>query len=341
MKINRRQFLRSAVMLGFSSAFVRSTFAQDATATPTPEGMPLQLTGKVRDVHDPVIMKHGDAYYIYHTGPRIPHRVSKDLLEWTVLVPNVFKDTPRWAIEQIKGVTNLWAPDISFFNDKYHLYYSASTFGSNISGIGLATNTTLNPEEEGYAWEDQGIVITSNKSDNYNCIDPNLVIDQEGQTWLAFGSFWSGIKMRRIDYATGKLSEEDTELYSLAQRFTDSGSVEAPFIIHKGDYYYLFVSFDACCQGTASTYRVMVGRSESVLGPYVDRDGVEMLQGGGTQVTFPSRRWKGPGHNSVLIEGDKEWLVYHSYDAQAGGIPTLRITPLQWDDEGWPFITEA
>src|SRR5690606_11380777 len=211
-------------------------------------------------------------------------------------------------------------------------------FGSNRSVIGLAVNDTLNPQDDAYKWVDRGLVIESFPEDDYNCIDANLIIDADGVPWLAFGSFWSGIKMRRLDYDTGLPSNEDTTLYSLARRTENSGSVEAPLIIRKGDYYYLFVSFDFCCRGVDSTYRVMVGRSENVTGPYIDRDGVPMLEGGGTQVTFPTERWRGPGHNSILQDGDRDYIVYHAYDAEAHGAPTLRIDPLVWDDDGWPAI---
>ncbi len=341
MKINRRQFLRSAALLGFSNAFIQSTFAQDATATTSGEGDALELTGDVRYVHDPVIIKQDDTYYVFCTGARVPVRSSTDLHEWKRVKPSAILETPAWAIEYVPKVTDLWAPDISFYNDRYQLYYSASTFGSNHSCIGLMTNTTLNAEDEAYNWEDQGMVIASDNPNSYNCIDPNFVLDEEGEAWLAFGSFWTGIKMRRLDKATGKLSEDDTKLYALAQRFVNSGAIEGPFIYHKGDYYYLFVSFDSCCQGTDSTYHVMVGRSEKVTGPYVDRDGTEMMKGGGTQVTFPTNRWRGPGHNAIFQENGQDYIVYHSYDAQSGGIPTLRIVPLQWDQDGWPFTTST
>ncbi len=341
--INRRQFLRSAAAAGFGVLTHSLVAAQEATptVTPSPEGAALELTGDVRYVHDPVIIKQDDTYYVYCTGARIPTRSSKDLFEWKRVKPSALLDTPKWVRDYLPNVTDLWAPDISFFNGKYYMYYSASTFGSNHSCIGLQTNVTLNPEDPTYKWEDQGLVIASDNPDTYNCIDPNLVTDVDGNKWLAFGSFWSGIKMRRLNNDTGMLSEDDTELYSLATRFINSGAIEGAFIIHKGDYYYLFASFDACCQGTASTYHVMVGRSEVVTGPYVDKDGKEMLKGGGTQVTYPTKRWRGPGHNSILQENDKEWIVYHSYDAQAGGIPTLRIVPLQWDADGWPFTTST
>lgn len=121
----------------------------------------------------------------------------------------------------------------------------------------------------------------------------------------------------------------------------NSGSVEAPFIVRKGDWYYLFVSFDFCCRGADSTYHVMVGRSESVTGPYMDRDGKAMLAGGGTQVTFPTERWRGPGHCAILQDTDADYIVYHAYDAQAQGAFSMHIDRLAWDAEGWPFIPVA
>jgi arabinan endo-1,5-alpha-L-arabinosidase len=336
----RRQFLRSSLILG--STLAAANLAQTQEETATPEGempMNLELTGSIRRIHDPVIIKAEDAYYVFCTGSGIPVRKSPDMLDWKISFPPVvFANIPQWAREMIPGQNDIWAPDISYFNDKYHLYYAVSTFGKNRSVIGLATNVTLDFESDDFEWVDEGLVLESVATDNYNCIDPNLILDTNGVPWLAFGSFWSGIKMRRLDFATGKPSEEDTTLYSLAQRTVNSGSVEAPFIIRKGDFYYLFVSFDFCCRGVDSTYRVMVGRSENITGPYVDRDSVEMLKGGGTQVTFPTDRWRGPGHNSILQENGVEYIVYHAYDAENQGVPTLRIDQLVLDADGWPSI---
>lgn len=304
--------------------------------------MSLELSGSLKQVHDPVIIKAEDAYYLFSTGNGIAVRRSTDMLEWkTTFPPNVFTRIPEWALEMVPGASNMWAPDIAYFNDRYHLYYSVSTFGSNRSVIGLVTNVTLDRESDDFEWVDHGLVVESQRGGNYNAIDPNLIIDTDGVPWLAFGSFWSGIKMRRLDYATGKPSDEDTTLYALAQRFVESGSIEAPFIIQRGEFYYLFVSFDFCCRGTDSTYRVMVGRSESVTGPYADRDGVALLQGGGTQVTFPTERWRGPGHNSILHEDGTDYIVYHAYDAESQGVPTLRIQALHWDEDGWPSVAET
>lgn len=328
-----------------------ATFIEEFVGlTEVPEPLPaedafmyLELTGSVRQIHDPVIIKADDTYYTFSTHGGIYIRKSSDLLNWESPSPSsVFDpaDAPAWTREMVPGSNNdIWAPDISYFNDKFHLYYSVSTFGSNRSVIGLATNVTLNAESEDYEWVDEGLVIESVRSNNYNAIDPNVIIDADGVPWLSFGSFWSGIKMCRLDYETGKLSEEDETLYSLARRTENSGAVEAPFIIRKGDFYYLFVSFDFCCRGADSTYHVRVGRSAVVTGPYVDRDGVDLMDGGGTQVTFPTLRWRGPGHNAILQDGDVEYIVHHAYDADNGGVETLRIAPLMWDEDGWPSLT--
>ena len=343
--ISRRQFLGYGLAFGTGLGLSTPLLArmQDATPEITPEGTPsmsLELAGNISPVHDPVIIKDGEFYYVFCTGSRILIRRSRDLLHWNLSRPSlVFVEIPEWARKIIPLQQDIWAPDISYYNDKFHLYYAVSTFGENTSVIGLATNKTLDREAEGYEWVDEGLVIQSVKTDNYNCIDPNLILDADGIPWLAFGSFWSGIKMRRLDYATGKLSSEDDTLYSIAQRLSPPDAIEAPFIIRKGDFYYLFVSFDFCCRGADSTYHVMVGRSDKITGPYVDRDGIKMTSGGGTQVTFPTDRWRGPGHNAILQDNGTDYIVYHAYDAEHQGAPTLRIDPLTWDTDGWPSIS--
>ncbi|HJU55525.1 MAG TPA: arabinan endo-1,5-alpha-L-arabinosidase [Pyrinomonadaceae bacterium] len=300
----------------------------------------LEPVGDVRNVHDPTVIEEGGKYYIFSTRAGIAVRCSEDLVRWR-LCGDVFGHLPGWAVEDVKGLRGLWAPDVSYFNGKYHLYYSASTFGSNRSSIGLVTNRTLDSASDKYRWEDQGKVISSVAADDWNAIDPNIVLDEDGQPWLSFGSFWSGIKMRKIDLATGKLSTADQTLYALASRprtKEQPGAIEAPAILRKNGYYYLFVSFDFCCKGVNSTYNIRVGRSRKVTGPYVDRSGKPMMEDGGTILLAGSGRWRGPGHCAILQEKGGEKLVYHAYDAEARGIPTLRIAPLNWDAEGWPAV---
>jgi arabinan endo-1,5-alpha-L-arabinosidase len=346
--ISRRHFLRSGLVMSAGLGLSVPILAHMQPETLDPSGLleaepgiPLELSGSVRRVHDPALIRGEDAYYLFSTGAGIPVRRSPDLLNWEIsFPPNVFRRAPEWALELVPGAGDIWAPDISYFNDKYHLYYSVSTFGSNRSVIGLATNANLDPDSDEHEWIDEGLVVQTTGVEDYNAIDPNLVLDQDGVPWLAFGSHWGGIKMIRLDYDTGKASAEDDTLYSLAQRAVHPRAVEAPFIIRKDDFYYLFVSFDACCRGVDSTYRIMVGRSENVTGPYIDRDGVPMMEDGGTQVTFATERWRGPGASAVLQENGVEYLVYHAYDADSQGVFTLRIAPLEWDEEGWPSVSE-
>ena len=145
--------------------------------------------------------------------------------------------------------------------------------------------------------------------------------------------------MRKIDAATGMLSSKDTKLYSLASRPRTAelpGAIEAPVIIRRRGYYYLFVSFDFCCRGVNSTYNIRVGRSKQVTGPYVDRDGRDMMQEGGTLLISGGKRWRGPGHCAVLQEKGSDKLVYHAYDSEARGVATLKIATIVWDEAGWP-----
>jgi len=322
-----------------------------------PAATPAQ-TGDVKDVPDPAIIKHDGSYYIFSTADGIPIRRSRDLRRWEV-VGRVFPTAvPAWAQSEVPGTQFPWAPDISFFNDRYHLYYSLSTFGSQRSVIALATNATLDPASPDYEWVDHGKVVESTPGvSSYNAIDPAVALDAEGRPWLAWGSFWGGIKMRRLDPETGKLSREDTTTYSLAARGgpdaikgpLDTQAIEGPYIVRRGGYYYLFVSFDMCCRGAESDYNVRVGRSKNITGPYVDRDGVPMTRGGGTLVLASVGTVRGPGHNSVLTDGDRQYLVHHYVNVDEGpaspdaplAIPrSLQIRPLLWGWDGWPIAGE-
>ena len=314
----------------------------------------LELQGQrgALGVHDPVIIKEDDTYYIFATGgnPRwgfVPMKSSKDMIMWQ-RYGSVFEELPEWAPIEIPGTRGIWAPDISYFNGRYHLYYSISTFGKNNSAIGLATNKTLNRESSNYEWVDHGMVVRSTRGvDDFNAIDANIAIEDENNIWLSWGSFWGGIMMRKIDPTTGLLSDEDTTLYKLCSRprlqehVTPpvEGAVEAPFIVKKSDDWYLFVSFDLCCRGADSTYNIVVGRSKDITGPYFDKDGVPMSQGGGSVVVkATSDNWKGPGHCAVLQEPGQDWLIFHAYHGQTGR-SELKISSLEWEN-GWPVAAE-
>jgi len=331
---------RRAFIGGSVAAFAGVRYALAQTAGSINE----RMQGDFAPVHDPCIIRQDDTYYLFSTsvkgdtGGFIACRRSRDLVTWE-RAGFVFVQVPEWAREAVPRTKGIWAPDISFFNGLYHLYYSVSSFGSNQSVIGLATNKTLDPSAPGFEWVDRGLVVRSRLHDRFNAIDPNLAVDREGKYWLSWGSFWDGLKLARIDPATGKRLESDDKIHSLASRPVARGEpspIEAPFIISRGNYYYLFASFDFCCRGANSTYFVVCGRAREITGPYVDVNGRPLLEGGGSIVIQGGERFKGTGHNAVLRDGERDFLVYHAYDAQAGGTPTLRISPIYWTPDEWP-----
>lgn len=317
------------------------------TPSPTPTaGATLALTGSVAPAHDPAILKDGNTYYLFTTGNAgdaeglLALRTSTDLHDWT-LRGGSYTALPAWTATAVPGASGMWAPDISKVGNEYRLYYSISTFGKNQSAIGLATANVIDPARPASNWVDRGPVIQSQTSDDYNAIDPMAFTDGDGRMWMAFGSFWSGIKLIRLDPTTGLRLSGDVAPRSLAQR-PAPGAIEAPYIVRHGNFYYLFVSFDSCCQGTRSTYNTVVGRSAAPDGPYVDRDGKPMLQGGGTPVLANGQsddsRFVGRGHVAVFQQTDGDYIVYHGYDRQRDGLPTLQIQRIYWDTDGWPKV---
>ena len=320
------------------AAFACLTLA--AQSKPEPEV--LALEGDLSPIHDPAMVKDGDTYYVFATNryqqKDVPMFCSQDLHHWK-FCGNVFDGVPAWALKEIPGARGIWAPDVKFVRGEFRLYYAVSTFGSNQSVIGLITNKTLNPASPDYKWVDQRLVFASTKQDDFNAIDANLAVDANGGMWMSFGSFWSGIKMRKIDPATGKLDASDSTLYSLASRPRTAeakAEIEAPFIVRHDNFYYLFVSFDRCCRGANSTYKTMVGRSDKITGPYVDKTGKPMMEGGGTLLLEGNERWKGPGGQSVLQDPKGDMLVFHAYDGTTGR-SFLQISTMAWEN-GWPRV---
>lgn len=313
-------------------------------------------------VHDPVIIREDGKYYIFATGRGIAVWSSPDLQQWTREEP-VFAEPPPWAVEAVatfKG--HIWAPDISAHEGTFYLYYSISAFGKNTSCIGVATNQTLNPADPRFRWHDHGKVIQSIPGyTNWNAIDPNLIVDEAGTPFLSFGSFWSGLKLVKLAPDRLRVADgEDLEnLPTIASRMTDPGAanppavganpadaggnaIEAPFIFRHGEWYYLFASIDYCCKGAASDYKMIVGRSRTVAGPYLDRAGVSLARGGGTILLTGNERWHGVGHNAVASFDGVDYLVFHGYDATDDrGRAKLRIEKLTWDSEGWPVPASA
>jgi arabinan endo-1,5-alpha-L-arabinosidase len=296
------------------------------------------LTGDLV-AHDPALVTGaaGEPSYVFSTGDEavgggtIQIRTSVDGQHWT-FAGTVWDRIPAWLTEAVPGVTELWAPEIYRHDGTYYLYYAASTFGSNTSVIALATNTTLDPADPDYAWVDRGPVMRSGAQDDFNAIDPAVVEDRRGTPWLAFGSFWSGIRMVRLQWPSGQPASGD--MLRLADRRETPNAIEAPYIVRYGGWYYLFTSWGQCCRGTASDYRIVVGRSADVTGPYVDRDGRSLLEGGGTTLLTTAGDRVGPGGQSI----SDGMLAYHFYDAAAGGRPRLALQQLVWRGDGWPEL---
>ena len=301
------------------------------------------------DVHDPAMAREGDTYYLFSSGPGITFYSSKDMIHWKI-GGRVFRGDPTWA----RGVASrfnghIWAPDIVHHDGRYYLYYSVSSPAQNSSAIGVTINKTLDPDAPDYKWEDQGIVLHSIPNrDLWNAIDPNLIVDENGTPWMSFGSFWSGLKLVKLD-SSWKALAEPQEWYSLAKRersiFVDDrtpgpAEIEGPFIFKKGDYYYLFVSWGLCCRGKDSTYKMMVGRSKDLKGPYLDKKGQSLALGGGSLVLAGNKDWAGMGGSSAYTFDGKDYLVFHAYETADNGLQKLKIAEIKWDAAQWPVIDE-
>ncbi|MFD7815536.1 arabinan endo-1,5-alpha-L-arabinosidase [Streptomyces sp. NPDC059785] len=315
---------RATALLTVPAAVLLALVPSTASAYPNPG----TVTGSVV-VHDPTMIRDSSGrYLLYATGGGLSYRTSTNRTAFSA-GSDAFTSRPSWWSNY--GTTEAWAPDISYHGGKYLMYYAVSTFGSNKSAIGLAGSSTGLPG----SWSDYGTVYTSTTSSDYNAIDPNLFVDDDGKWWLSFGSWWTGLKMIQIDPSSGKQLSSNTTRYSIASRPTGTKAVEAPYIVKRNGYYYLFASYDTCCAGTSSTYKVKVGRATSITGPYYDKSGVAMTNNGGTAVLESHGSIIGPGGQSIMNDVDGDLIVYHYYDGNDNGTPKLGINLLNWST-GWP-----
>jgi arabinan endo-1,5-alpha-L-arabinosidase len=337
---------KCAVAIGLALTLCWRLEMPPASAQTAPGVPPAAIAGSASDlapfmiqnvsVHDPsTIVKCKDEFWVFYTGHGVPSWHSKDLVKWES-GPAVFTEAPGWVAENVPANRRLdyWAPDVARVGDRYLLYYSASTFGKNTSGIGLAINPTLAPGDPAYHWTDAGLVIKSGTNDNFNTIDPAIFLDADGSLWLSFGSFWSGIRLIQLDPATGKRVSADSPILSLAH----NSSIEASYIYQHGRFYYLFVNWGTCCRGASSTYNIRLGRSNRITGPYLDKEGKDMLAGGGSLFLSSSGPLIGPGHAGIISANGTNWFSCH-FEANAGRRGSvLAILPLRWDAGGWPEI---
>jgi arabinan endo-1,5-alpha-L-arabinosidase len=306
-------------------------------------------------VHDPAIIRDPTTkmLFLFSTDaggvqqpPLLHIRSLNSIHGRSVWVENgfIFPDIPSWAKELIPEATNIWAPDASLVGNEFRVYYAISSFGSETSVIGLVTTPSLLSP----TWTDRGLVLKSTNGDGYNAIDPNLFqgvnsTTGENEMWLLFGSFWNGIYMRRVDPSTGMLLNSSEEAVHLAQR-PPPDALEGSFMVQRGDYHYLFASYDKCCIGVNSTYNVRYGRSSTgAQGPFIDQEGVSMLDGGGTRLFGGGFGWAASGGQSLLrdtvsADSSSSQIVLHAYDGETGE-PFLNFVTFQWTSDGWPFIS--
>lgn len=283
---------------------------------------------------DPSLIRADDGnWYLFATQDRwddgiehyLPIFRSADLVTWEFM-GDVFVFPPRW-----KSQGFLWAPDVSVVDGVYHLYYSYSTWGDPNPCIGLARA----PSPTG-PWEDLGrAVFCSDDIGVRNSIDPYHHVAEGGSRTLVWGSF-NGIHAVR-------LADDGTQTAGEPVRLADN-RFEGAYLHERGGYYYLFLASGSCCEGAASSYATWVGRSEALLGPYLDDLGRDLRSGGGVVVVYRNDDWVGPGHVAVATDdaGD-DWLVYHAIDPDrpflrsgATRRPTL-IDSIGWVD-GWPVV---
>lgn len=329
--------MRLAAVLAAAVVLVLTACGASPGAAPAAKERPADLTGDFF-THDPALVKgeDGDPWFVYSTGNgqvadgNIQVRRSDDGVDWEY-AGEVWQEKPAWLEAAVPGVDNLWAPELIEHDGTWYLYYSASTFGKNRSVIALATNTTLDPADPAYEWVDRGQVISS-EGERFNAIDPGIAEDENGVPWMSFGSFWTGLQLVELEWPTG-LRAGTADPVAVADRKAPPNAIEAPYILPHDGAYYLFFSRDFCCQGLESTYNIAVGRSDSISGPYLDAEGKELLDGGGTLLLATDGGRVGPGGQSV----SGNTLAFHYYAEELDGAFRLGLAELEWKD-GWPAV---
>ncbi|AIM37609.1 arabinan endo-1,5-alpha-L-arabinosidase [Sphingobacterium sp. ML3W] len=292
---------------------------------------------------DPTVIRDvkTGSFYAYGTednwgdgkGNRLmPILKSEDLVHWKE-VANVFQDKPHW-----KDRGGLWAPDINKINNQYVLYYSYSLWGDPDPGIGVAVAN--NPDGP---FEDRGKLFVSSEVQVPNSIDPSLY-EEGNKKFLFWGSFGDGPSQGIHGIP---LTSDGTAVIDLQQKFkVAAGDWEAAMIHKRDGYYYLFGSKGSCCEGANSKYHVLVARSKSLKGPYLDRSGKDInTRGAGTVVLQGNDKVVGPGHHSKIIKDDKgtDWLLYHAIQKHEGKVSSgasrrmLMLDKVIWT-AGWPKI---
>ncbi|KAF2148114.1 glycoside hydrolase family 43 protein [Myriangium duriaei CBS 260.36] len=293
------------------------------------------------NVHDPSCVQNSGKYYCFSTGGLISYWKASSMAGPWAYQGTVFSSAPK------VGGTDLWAPDLHQVNGVYYLYYASSTFGSQNSKIGLATSTTLNKG----SWTDHGQVIASSANaafpyDVTNAIDPNLIIDASGKPHLNWGSFWGDIYQVPLNSALTAPSGGAATQISLDPAGTRPE--EGSFVNYHGGYYYLWVSHGQCCNfnggkslpAAGTEYKIIIGRSTKVNGPFLDQAGKSMTAGGGTTIMASNGNVYAPGGQGVFTDADGSDVLYYHYLDKTVSYDTARLgyNKITYSN-GWPTLS--
>lgn len=256
---------------------------------------------------------------------------STNLKDWQY-INDAFTQKPNW-----KANGNIWAPDVDYINGKYYMYYAYSIWADPNPGIGLA----IADKPQG-PFEDKGKLFLSSEIDAANAIDP-FYFEDAGKKYLFFGSYSS---QPTNGIWGAELSVDGASVLFNSKFRIAAGDFEGTMIHKRGKYYYFFGSKNNCCNGAASIYQVRVGRSETLNGPYLDKDGKALTSwGNGTLLIEHNERFAGPGHNARIFTDDNgnDWFIYHAIDKLNPIVPSganrraLMLDRLTWEND-WPTI---
>ncbi len=278
---------------------------------------------------DPTLLRAPDGnFYLYATEDirNMPIMKSKNLIDWEQ-IGTAFTNSTRPTFEPNGG---LWAPNVNYINGKYVIYYSMSVWGGEWTcGIGIATS-----DSPSGPFTDRGKLFRSNEIGVQNSIDPDLFED-DGKKYLFWGS-WRGIYML-------EMSDDGLSIKEGATKQQVAGTYFEAVAIHKREgYYYMFASIGSCCNGLNSTYQLVVGRSASLEGPYLNKSGQPMMSNNYTLVINKNESFLGNGHCSQIIQDDEgnDWILYHGIRTSNASGRVLMLDRVYWDD-GWPRVADG
>ena len=291
---------------------------------------------------DPTVIRTDEGFYLYATQTNsywIPIYFSKDLVNWE-FKRSAFRNATKPNPDVLPGGGAFWAPEIRYINGKYVLYFSWAKWGDgSISYTAVATSDS----PVGDFLNAKPLLITDDFGSN--CID-QFYYEEDGKKYMFVGSF-NGIYVTELT-DDGLSVKRGADGKPVLKKQVCGRAFEGTNIYKKGKYYYLFASINNCCpnNGMDSKYKVVVGRSENLLGPYVDRKGKDMLDNSWELVLEgDGETFFGPGHNSIIIPDDAgtDWMIYHSYVKENGAVGGRlgMLDRIVWSADGWPTIRKC